>query len=134
MRPAQLEATMQAWVKRLAAIPTRYLVKVFDETMLKHSTRSPLVPNELLEVWFEIQGRLRAEDETDSAYVEKTCPHWCSVDGWITLDTDGNRPASNYMGYTYTRPCPIHRPHAFKKNLEAAPWCRGPVDGKWPKR
>lgn len=120
----RLAAALEQWMERLRAIPTSWLRRCYEVAMETHTKREALIPQELLTAWGHIQNEvaIASVDDVREVFKEKLCPFWCSEAGIITVDNQGNRPASNYNGYTYAKACPIHRPNGISRDKRCAPW------------
>lgn len=129
-----LDMIVDQWLTRLRSIPDEHLDACYQSAMDSHSTRSPLLPKELLAAWATVrQGpTFRSKGE----HRERTCKWGCSAEGWITVNAAGDvlvgmSAEDQFQGrkeYLYVRPCPEHRPQGIPK-ADAAPHC----NGEWPR-
>lgn len=102
-------SAVREWLDRTRTIAEEFLDECYQMAMDIHATRSPLIPRELYDQWLILRQRglgKRSERE------EKTCRFWCSDDGWIIVDFNGDTVRETYkvnLDYTYAKPCPDHR-------------------------
>jgi hypothetical protein len=107
----ELEATMKAWIRRLSAIPDEHLQRCFVLTLERHTTRSAIIPAQLLDTWAQLREELDAIARQHGE--REPCDYACSFEGWITVDAQG-RIWTGGEGMTFSKACPIHRPQGWR--------------------
>lgn len=106
--------TIDQWIKRLAPIPNQYLESCYEKAMSVHTTRSPLMPHEMLLQW-QLLVESGVNKPTEKMREDKRCPNHCTWDGWVV--TNASQAISFDFGtseYQFAKPCEIHRPQGWK--------------------
>jgi hypothetical protein len=116
-------AAVEEWLNRVRFVPVEYLDECYQMAMDAHSTRTPLIPKEILAQWQIMSARPGFRDKPQ--FEEKRCPNYCSIAGWIVVNSEGVMQMDfGTSEYLYVKPCPIHRPQGAKIDPFAATGAR----------
>lgn len=147
LKPNELRVMAGAWSEHLRVVSTYWLDQCYLRAYKTRDPDKPFSAGLILKQWLEAvqsgevaASRVPPGSNEIEAVKREECPYECSHDGFYTVDHDGNPPHSDFTGYTYARPCPIHRPKGIPTDKRCAPHSKPPWIAKegekeptWPR-